>query len=369
MSKAGLGFAPETSSEALSESVDEASALVPVADAHDSANAKIEFDKSSLENGKAVTSEDGRAIGKRRQRRRRDVLLGGAAILALILAVSVFSEGRKRGPNVDSLKVAQESAAAVASRRADSARIADSIAKAASDSAEITNRAPAAIEITPSIGTLGVNESRVFGAVVRDADEKELPDSVHWRSSDPRIASVDSLTGRVRGRAAGPVTIYARVGNIEEHATILVSGTAKPSTGGGPVAVQVPPTKTPAPSSERALADSVEHAFDVAIRDPIGREGKVEAVGRYFRPDFEKQLREWIGSVPGAKLRIRRRDFVVDTAKARVSFWLEVDVTVGKQPERALIEYREMGASLDRRVSGLIPTKIAPVKELPRPTP
>jgi hypothetical protein len=105
------------------------------------------------------------------------------------------------------------------------------------------------------------------------------------------------------------------------------------------------------------VADQVEDEFDRTIRAAIQR-GDINAIHDYLRPEFEKELRDSIRTVRGGTLFVRRRDFVVDTIKSRVSFWLQIDVAVGTKPRHPLIEYREMSASLDRRVKGLLPIRI-----------
>jgi hypothetical protein len=297
--------------------------------------------------------------GRARGQRRRDLFLGAGAILALMLGLTVWrhpSEARTGNGDVSAKEKVKEDSL----RRVDSLRVADSLSRVDSlrrDSiAKAASFVPVAVEITKWEDSVRAGEYNTFEAVARDADDRTQTDSLRWRSSNARIASVDSLTGRLHAKSGGAVTIYAKAGAFEDHVTIRVSGGAQTKTPPG-VNGDSQPRSTPGTATTRKVADLVEDAFDQTIRAAILR-GDINAIHDYLRPEFEKELRDSIRTVQGGKLFVRRRDFIVDTLKGRVSFWLQIDVAVGTKPRHALIQYREMSASLDRRVRGLLPLAI-----------
>ncbi len=69
--------------------------------------------------------------------------------------------------------------------------------------------------------TIGVGQTTQLVASVRDVNGVVVNSTVRWTSLAPTIASVDSVSGLVRGVAAGSATIRARSGTVD--GTIVVS--------------------------------------------------------------------------------------------------------------------------------------------------
>jgi hypothetical protein len=71
-------------------------------------------------------------------------------------------------------------------------------------------------------GLLGIE--RPFVAVALDADGKRVAGlDVRWRSSDPAVATIDSITGRARALANGVTQITGSVGRVSGTATLVVA--------------------------------------------------------------------------------------------------------------------------------------------------
>jgi len=338
------------------------------------------FENPSLEDAKTPVVLDPRPDGTRRQRRRRDMALGGAVVLALIFAVSVMS-GVGRGPNVDSARAADSAAAARVVARADSIR-ADSIAKAVSDSMERARAAPANVEITTLTDEVRVGEPTVFRAVVRDAEDKELQDSVRWESSETKIASIDSITGQVRGNASGSVTIRARLGQLEDHRTILVRNGRSDSSPRPPrdtirrssvdSAVRAPRVR--ATTGSDAPCQNLGRDLGAVMNGLVGdiKWRRFSALSGRLQPGFEQHLKDVFRTVPSnLELYVHCRDLVISPDSTKVNFTTEIEAqVVGNDPRasqsnkarRPLVEPMRMQAELARSKTGLRLTKIGPVQ-------
>jgi len=80
---------------------------------------------------------------------------------------------------------------------------------------------PSSIVINPSSDTLGVGQSRRFGAVVSDADGMPVQRTVLWTSANPTIASV-SASGDVTALTPGIARIVAASAPLADTATVVV---------------------------------------------------------------------------------------------------------------------------------------------------
>ncbi len=97
-------------------------------------------------------------------------------------------------------------------------------------------RPTATIEVGPAVDTVRVGQQTTFAATPRDDQGAETSDAVIWSSDDLDIATVEAATpvatmrgalavvtqGVVTGVGSGTTTLRARVGEVEETATIVV---------------------------------------------------------------------------------------------------------------------------------------------------
>ena len=86
------------------------------------------------------------------------------------------------------------------------------------------NPVVAAIHVTPgidSVGTLG--RTVTFAAQAVDAGGAPVTATVVWRSSNPAVATVDSVTGLATAVTNGTTVISAHVGSVSGQATMAVS--------------------------------------------------------------------------------------------------------------------------------------------------
>ncbi len=86
------------------------------------------------------------------------------------------------------------------------------------------NPAVTSIHVTPgvdSVGTLG--RTVTFAAQPVDAGGAPVSATVVWRSSNPAVATVDSVTGLATALTNGTTIISAHVGNVSGQATMAVS--------------------------------------------------------------------------------------------------------------------------------------------------
>jgi hypothetical protein len=67
------------------------------------------------------------------------------------------------------------------------------------------------IRVSPASATLHPGDSLSAMATVNQCQGVPSSTAVRWRSTDTATAIVDALTGLVRARASGPVTIVATV--------------------------------------------------------------------------------------------------------------------------------------------------------------
>lgn len=85
----------------------------------------------------------------------------------------------------------------------------------------------AAVEIQGGNFTLTARSSTVLQAVVLGSSRQRLGNrQVRWVSSDPRVASVGSSTGRVTGNLPGTAQIAARSEGLEGRVTVVVESAA-----------------------------------------------------------------------------------------------------------------------------------------------
>jgi hypothetical protein len=83
----------------------------------------------------------------------------------------------------------------------------------------------AGIDVSPSGGSVsGVGATFTFSATGRDPEGNPLEtDRVRWRSLNPFIATIDSLTGEVVAVASGQVTVAAEADGFVGYALLTVS--------------------------------------------------------------------------------------------------------------------------------------------------
>ena len=85
----------------------------------------------------------------------------------------------------------------------------------------------AAVEIQGGDFTLTERSSTVLQAVVLGSSRQRLSNrQLRWVSSDPRVASVDSRTGRVTGNLPGTARIAAQSEGLEGRVTVVVESAA-----------------------------------------------------------------------------------------------------------------------------------------------
>ena len=70
--------------------------------------------------------------------------------------------------------------------------------------------------------TIGVGQTTQLVASGRDVNGVVVSTTVRWTSLAPAIASVDSVSGLVRGVAAGSATIRARAGGVDGTLGVIV---------------------------------------------------------------------------------------------------------------------------------------------------
>jgi uncharacterized protein YjdB len=78
----------------------------------------------------------------------------------------------------------------------------------------------AAINVSPTSGTIGLNGQQTFTATAQDASGKTLNATFTWASSATNIATIDG-SGVATGHSAGTVQITASVGNVTSAAVPL----------------------------------------------------------------------------------------------------------------------------------------------------
>jgi hypothetical protein len=136
------------------------------------------------------------------------------------------------------------------------------------DSVRVTVEQPviASIGIAPP-GPLRVGDTLALQAVATDRRGRNIAAvTPTWVSSAPRIASVDSARGIVRGRAAGRTLITANAGTTSSSVEVIVERVASPGNVGSQtnLGVATDPGPSAPPLTEaalRALADSCIRAL------------------------------------------------------------------------------------------------------------
>lgn len=71
-------------------------------------------------------------------------------------------------------------------------------------------RCPEGISATPASASLHIGDTLRLRAVVFWSCRSLSDASVYWRSQNPQVAAIDSLSGLVRARALGSSTMIAR---------------------------------------------------------------------------------------------------------------------------------------------------------------
>ncbi|HEY6809175.1 MAG TPA: Ig-like domain-containing protein [Gemmatimonadales bacterium] len=83
---------------------------------------------------------------------------------------------------------------------------------------------PASVDVTPGADTLAtLGRTRQFSAVARDANGNPVTVPLTWRSSNPAVARVDSITGIVTAVANGQTSIRADAGGVSGQAAVVVA--------------------------------------------------------------------------------------------------------------------------------------------------
>lgn len=80
------------------------------------------------------------------------------------------------------------------------------------------------VTITPKRDTIGVGETSLrLAAVAKNAGGDVVPNAaITWKSDQPFLAAVDSLTGAVKGLDIGAAAITAQVGTVRDTAQVFV---------------------------------------------------------------------------------------------------------------------------------------------------
>ncbi len=78
------------------------------------------------------------------------------------------------------------------------------------------------LTVAPGAATVAVGATTQFTAVVKDAAGVTVATPVKWATGNPAIATVDSLTGLVRGVLSGATSITATALGVAAAATVTV---------------------------------------------------------------------------------------------------------------------------------------------------
>lgn len=94
----------------------------------------------------------------------------------------------------------------------------------ASTSIQVNNTSATALQVIPAVNTLALGTKNQLQAIATFADgsTQDVSDQVQWASSDPVVATVDSL-GLVTGKGIGQATVTATLGSISRSATLTVT--------------------------------------------------------------------------------------------------------------------------------------------------
>ncbi|MEO5904390.1 MAG: Ig-like domain-containing protein, partial [Gemmatimonadaceae bacterium] len=87
--------------------------------------------------------------------------------------------------------------------------------------------------------SITVNGTAQASAIVKDQNGSPLTgQTIRWSSLNPSIASVDSISGVIKGLAAGTATIQGKTGTVTGSGTVLVIAPSTSCTA-GPVVVDL----------------------------------------------------------------------------------------------------------------------------------
>ncbi|QXB55575.1 Ig-like domain-containing protein [Aeromonas sp. FDAARGOS 1415] len=94
----------------------------------------------------------------------------------------------------------------------------------ASTSIQVNNTSATSLQVIPAVGTLAIGTKNQLQAIATFADgsTQDVSSQVQWSSSDPVVASVDSL-GLVTGQGIGQALITATLDVISRSATLTVT--------------------------------------------------------------------------------------------------------------------------------------------------
>lgn len=141
----------------------------------------------------------------------------------------------------------------------------------------IDPRRPASVSLSAAPSSLLVGATARLSATVVDANGREIPAAVSWRSADPRIASVSD--GIVSAEAPGVTTISAMADGRESSVSVRVTA---------------PETATPAPAAPAPVTSARVEAPPVDPRVAID-----EVIQRYARALESRQLSAVRAVYPG----------------------------------------------------------------------
>jgi hypothetical protein len=79
------------------------------------------------------------------------------------------------------------------------------------------------VTVTPPSATVNVGDSLRFTATARDRRNNVLNRTISWASAAPAIASIDAVTGVLRGVAPGTTTISAAAGGVTSNPVTVTS--------------------------------------------------------------------------------------------------------------------------------------------------
>jgi serine/threonine-protein kinase len=136
-----------------------------------------------------------------------------------------------------------------------------------------------------------VGDTVTLTAVVLDSQGEPIGDAgVTWRSSEPRLAEVDSATGKVRGQTPGVALIIARSGGETATSELVVLP---------PVEAPVEPAGYVPLTSELVLGETPD---EVAVAPPAGRPQPEPPLDRR---ELESRIRKGVEDCYGA---VRAKD-------------------------------------------------------------
>jgi len=162
----------------------------------------------------------------------------------------------------------------------------------------------ASLSIAPH-GPVRSGDTVTLTAVALDVRGEPIGDpGVTWRSSEPELAAVDSITGKVRGQAPGTTHIIARSGGETATSELLVLPpveTPVEPSGYVPLTPELSPERTP---EQVALAP---RPLPTADRPAPGHApaGRPEADPPVDRRQLESRIREGVEACYGA---VRSKD-------------------------------------------------------------